>query len=202
MKEKDLDEKIIEQLKRLDPNISANSLELPFTTDFYNKLNNITFSNFREIEQLLPEMFQYQIDSMKINDEEKDLNKHFYDNFIRIAINKDHILHDLVTVKTRDKNKRYNGNSILQIVLEYFKEDQVVTDYFYEEMSRYGINKKAADNAIKVLSDEMSMIIPDFGYIRGNAQAVQVRYKITDKGIQYIENIQQPHLLPNSKCQS
>ncbi len=184
MKEPDLDDEILNQLKRNNPNINPDTIELPFETDFYNKLNNITFSNFREIEQLLPEMFQYQIDSIKNNDKNKDLNKYFYNNFIRIAINKEHILHDLVTGKTRNKNKKYDGNSILQNVLEYFKEEQVVGEYFYDEMKRFGITKNEADTAIKILSEKMSMIIPDFGYLLGNI-SVQERYKITDKGIQY-----------------
>ncbi len=182
------DDLIISKIRSVHPEYTSTTLKLPFDSNFYSKLRSITYSNLRLVEELLPEMIEWEY-SNPIS-----LNSDFYNALIHIAIKKPHILLDLVTVKTRDRKKKLNGNSVLQNVLEYFFFEEAVTDFFYEEMASFGISKELADGAIKELVDTpYSMIVADFVYLKDNSdvKCLVPRYKINKKGIQYIENILQ-----------
>lgn len=158
--------------------------ELPFSRCFYIQLNELTYGNLRTIESILPELLIYRIKNNKpcINDD-------FANAFISITHKHKDILLDLITDKTRSNRKRHNGNSILQIVLEYFFSNEVKDLLFYEEMASYGIDKYTADKALlKLVSSPYSLIDPQSIYNLMSHEVLE-RYCINNKGRQYINVI-------------
>ncbi len=186
-REKSIDEIIIKKLRDEDNDFTSATFKLPFDSNFYSKIKNITFSNLRVIEELLPDIIDWE----KSNPT-NSINDNFYEPFITIAIRKSHIILDLVSDRTRDNKTKYNDNAIIQNVLEYFKFEEAVNDYFYKEMADYGISRLDADKAIEMLvRTPYSLIVPDFVYLKDHNEVNTIiqHYKINKKGIQFIENI-------------
>ena len=157
--------------------------ELPFHDNFYAKLSNITYFNLREIEQLFPKLLLYEL-CIK----EPSFNNDFYCAFIKNTYDDDVILIDLVSDKTLGPKRTHTGNSIYQNVLEYFYYWEIKSDILYKTMSTFGINKDLVDKAIASLIKK-SFLIPDFDYKINSDFNVYERYKISSKGIVYVEKV-------------
>lgn len=188
-REKSEDELLLKYLKDVDPNFQNLNDALPFNDSFYTKLRDITFFNLRIVEEVLPQFIEYQLSGKK-----PCFNEDFYLAFIELNKNKPHILPDLVDRKTTTGGSGKSGNSILQIVLEYFYYDSVVNERFYSSMKKYGITADKADASLELLSKPpYSMISPQFYYQKDlqEKSSITNTYVITIKGIKYIENILQ-----------
>jgi energy-coupling factor transporter ATP-binding protein EcfA2 len=186
LRERTVDEIIIKKLREEDNSFNSETLRLPFESTFYPKMKNITFSNLRMIEELIPDILDWERAHP-----DNSINNNFYEVFITIGIKKSHIVLDLVSDKTRDRKKKLNGNSILQNVLEYFYFEDTVRDHFYKEMEQFGVTRTEADEAIEQLvRTPHSLIVPEYVYLPDTpVHSVIKRYKINKKGIQYIQNI-------------
>lgn len=187
LRTKNIDDMLIEKIRENDPEFESKNFSLPFKDVFYSQLRNITYSNFRFVEELLPEFISWELEHP-----ENNLSDNFYENFILLTRTKNHILLDLVTEKTRTSGKRTNGNAILQNVLEYFYFEEVAEGFFYEKMSQFGISNTEADFAIdKLINTPYSLIEPEFvNYeLESRVRKTLSRYEINIKGIQYVENI-------------
>lgn len=173
-----------EKKLKLDSTNISNGL--PFNDSFYAKLYDITYGNLRDIEELIPKFYEYEI---------KNPNPSFKDDFFHVFIkntasNASSILLNFTKEKTRGTNKRKKNNAILQNILEYFYFNEVKDDYFYEAMNNLGITGKEADEAINILIEPpYNVIDPKFVYCLNSHKTIHKRYLINNKGRIYVKNI-------------
>ncbi len=159
--------------------------KLPFGDDFYSYLGEITFWNFRNVEELFPIFFDYEIKG-----EKPSFNENFIEAYIQNTYSKEHILLDLVKEKTTGTKYREKDNSILQIVLEYFYFNQVKDENFYRNLTDYGIKQDLADKALdKLIKTPFNLLEPECCLDGLKSQLIHERYEINRKGIIYVEEI-------------
>ena len=169
-----------------DDNPSEDILNLVFGFNdlFWTHLGDVTGRNLRQIEESLPDMFYFQLEN---ENNEINFNSDFASSYILTNYKEPNYLLDLVSLKTNNKIKKLRGNSILQIVLEYFNSQSMVDDQFFDTMSTFGIENKQANEALKKISDApYSLIDPDFIY---NDDTIFKDYKINRKGKFYLDYI-------------
>ena len=168
-----------------ESNDNAFKIDLGFNDLFYNYLYEITGKNLRSIEEILPTIYTYQ---NKYRHSETNFNTDFCDSFIKCVRRPNYLL-DLVSEKSKNKKKQFNGNSIMQIVLEYFYENEIKDAGFYQTVNDFGITNEEADCALTLLSTcPFSLLDPEYIYAEGSI-TVHERYKINRKGRMYIINI-------------
>lgn len=169
----------------LEANDDAFKIDLEFNDLFYNYLYEITGKNLRSIEEILPTIFACQ---NTYRHSKANFNTDFCDSFIKCVHMPNYLL-DLVSEKSKNKKKKFNGNSIIQIVLEYFYENETKDVGFYSTVNDFGITNEEADRALTLLSGcPFSMLDPEYIYAKGGI-TVHERYKINRKGRMYVTNI-------------
>lgn len=179
-----LDDFLLKLYKKVDKDSPDKIPGLPFAPDFYVNLNDLTFGNLRDVEELMPIFCEYEL-----SNKSPRFNDNFMQAFIANTFDKKHILLDLVSEKTFNKKRHLNGNSIYQIVLEYFYFQDIVNEMFYETMGNYGINDITADNTIKALTNApFALIEPEYIYSLRNPNIYR-RYLINNKGRKYVTGI-------------
>lgn len=169
-----------------DDDISEDQLDVSFGFDdnFWTSLGDVTGRNLRQIEQILPDVCGYQWNNVKNG---IDYNNNFPTSFILSMYEDQNVLLDLVSTKTSNKRKKYDGNSIMQIVLEYFYEYNLINDRFYEIMNDYGISDNEANATVNKISQApFALIDPEFIYTEGQ---IFRQYKINRKGKFYLDYI-------------
>lgn len=181
------DQLIYNRLKEIDPDFKGLDDILPFDKSFYSRLQDITLSNLRRVEELLPDLIEYQLSG-----QQPCLNTDFYSCYIKLTHQKKNIMPDLVSEKTSHQGKTKNNNSITQIVLEYFYFQTIVNERMYKILAKYGINKEQANSAIKRLSTTpCSMLTADYQFERLEDESSEIKkaYNINIKGVKFVENI-------------
>lgn len=187
--------------------VDETQVNLPFNPLFYQYLGDITGRNVKNIEAVLPAAYQYQIANQCERDDWTDgqcgignyeeckqcsqinFNNNFYESFILCFYKKEYLLLDLVSWKTINTKNKLNNNSILQIVLEFFYQNDIKNGYFCDEMARFGICADDAGKALDILiSADYSLLDPDFAYDLKNNVPIK-RYKINRKGKMYLNGI-------------
>lgn len=155
----------------------------PFDGVFYPFLSQVTGRNLRDAQRLLPDICKYQHDhkTRGVNFNSTPLKA-----YVDCCGHDRNVLLDLVSRKTRNKRKDRDGNSVLQVILEYFIINEVAGARFEREMEEYGIGKAEAYGALDTLATSpYSLVDPDFVY--DSNEIVVKRFRINKKGKIYVQ---------------
>jgi hypothetical protein len=180
-----------EALKYLEREAGAKDLQedslkivFGFNNLFWTHLGDVTGRNFRQIEVTLPELCDFH---WSRNGATFNFNTDFPSSYISSLYNEPNYLLDLVSLKTKNKKSKLNGNSIYQIILEYLYSDTLIDSTFYQNMNNFGIKQDEANETIRRLSQApYALIDPDYVY---DDQQIFRQYKINRKGKFYLDYI-------------
>jgi hypothetical protein len=162
---------------------------LGFDDLFYSRLLDITGRNISLIEEIFPKLHSFQ---QKNRYETLNFKNDFFNSYIACTYEDDRQLLDIVSRKTNGKSKSQIGNSVFQIVLEYFYEHELADQYFYESMAKFGISKDHVEDALYSLSHEpYGLIDPHTLFIRSaDFSGTHVReFEVNGKLRMYIQHI-------------
>jgi len=163
---------------------------LGFNDNFYTNLLNITGRNIVMIEEMFSDLYKFQ---EKNRDKPVNFNDDFFESYILCIYKYKNQLLDIVSLKTQGLKKKHLGNSIYQIVLEYFYEHDTVDEYFYNKMADYGITRDHANAALFSLSHEpYGLLDPHHIYdehINFEGQPTIRQYEVNGKLRAYIHYI-------------
>lgn len=155
-----------------------------FNDVFWTHLADVTGRNLRQIESILPDICNFH---WTHSQDELNFNTDFASSYILSMYRDNLYLLDLVSIKTNSERKKWNGNSVYQIVLEYFYSNSVVDTSFYETIQNFGIGPEQADEAIRVLSHApYALFDPEYVYYDDQ---VFKQYKLNRKGKFYLDYI-------------
>lgn len=167
-------------------NVSTDVLHFLFGFNdiFWTHLGDVTGRNIRQIEETLPDMYEFHSKNAM---NEINFSSDFASSYIISMVHEPNYLLDLISIKTTGASTKTKGNSLYQLVLEYLYAYNIIDSSFYAKMDGFGIKPDQADAVIKKLSlSPYALFDPEYVYTENETLR---QYKINRKGKFYLDHI-------------